>query len=124
MKFNKTKDMLQVDNIMNDLDTCGDTYCGNIITSNQLKEESTKFLKKVLKKCRSTTKPNNEIEHNLQKQKYDTCFTKYKNSSKYYKKLTKRKKCEDKYCNTYQKQMQNKLSFIAKKSKTKKIHGK
>jgi len=48
MKFSKTevKNMTELDNMIKDLDNCGDTYCGNIITSEQLKEEGHKFLKK------------------------------------------------------------------------------
>jgi hypothetical protein len=35
--------------MVNDLDKCGDKYCGNIITSKQLKKEGTTFFKMLLK---------------------------------------------------------------------------
>ena len=49
MKFSKKEldKMNNLDNLMNDLNTCGDKYCGNIITSQQLKEEGFKFFKNV-----------------------------------------------------------------------------
>ena len=49
MKFSKTEmdNMKKIDNMVNDLDNCGDKYCGNIITSHQIKEEGIKFLKNV-----------------------------------------------------------------------------
>jgi hypothetical protein len=112
MKFSKTKldNMNELDNAMNELDKCGDTYCGNIITSNLIKEEGTKFLKNVTKKCRSNTIPKNEKDYKIYQKKYNKCFTKYKKHSNYYKKLTKRKKCEDKKCSIYQKKIKKILS--------------
>lgn len=110
MKINK------IDNIMNKLDKCGDKYCGNIITSTQIKEEEIKFLENVRKKCRSKTIPKNEKENKIQQQKYDKCFTKIKKRSKYPKKLTQRKKCEDKKCSIYQKKIQKILSMRKKNS--------
>ena len=104
-------DTTKLDNIMNNLDNCGDTYCGNIITSTAIKEEESKFLKNVTKKCRSKKIPKNENEYKIQNQKYDKCFTKYKKRSNYYKRLTQRKKCEDKHCSIYQKKIQKILSF-------------
>ena len=99
-----------IDKTMKDLDNCGDKYCGNMITAAELKKEGDEFLHKVLKKCRSKTTPKNEKEYKLQRQKYDKCFTKYKTRSKYNKRLTQRKKCEDKYCSKYQKKIQSLLS--------------
>lgn len=99
MKFSKTEldNMNKIDNMVSDLDNCGDKYCGNIITSDQMKEEGIKFSKNVTQKCRrSKIIPNNEEEHKIQQKKYDNCFTKIKKRSKYAKKLTQRKKCEDK----------------------------
>ena len=110
MKFSKTEmdNMNKIDNMVNDLDNCGDKYCGNIITSHQIKEEGIQFSKNVTKKCRrSKTIPKNEEQHKIQQKKYDNCFTKIKKRSKYAKKLTQRKKCEDKKCSIYQKKIQN-----------------
>lgn len=104
MEFN------EIDNMMNDLDNCGDKYCGNIITAAQMKKEGLKFLKKVNKECRSKTIPKTEKEYKIQQKKYNKCFTKNKKSSKYNKKLTQRKKCEDKNCSVYQKKIKNMLS--------------
>ena len=111
MKFSKTEldKMQKLDNLMKELDSCGDKYCGNIITSARMKEEGDQFLKKVTKKCRSNIIPKNEKEDMIRRQKYDKCFTKYKKRSNYYKKLTQRKKCEDINCNNYQKQIQTLL---------------
>ena len=103
MKNNKN----EVDDAMIELDNCSDKYCGNIITSSRMKEEEAKFLKNVLQKCRSNSIPNNETEHKLHRQKYDKCFTKYKKRSNYYKKLTQRKKCQDKKCSGYQTKIEN-----------------
>jgi len=107
MKFSKSElnNMKELDNAMNELDKCGDIYCGNIITSNQIKEEGLKFLKNVTKKCRSSAIPKNKKDYKILQNKYDKCFTKYKNRSNYYKKLTQRKKCEDKTCSIYQKKL-------------------
>jgi hypothetical protein len=112
IKFNKKQidDMDKIDNMVKDLDNCGDKYCGNIITSDKLKEEGIKFLRNVTKKCRSKREPTNRKEFKLQFKKYNKCFTKYKKGTKYYKKLTKRKKCEDKKCSVYQKKIQKMLS--------------
>ena len=107
--------MNKLNSTMNELDKCGDKYCGNSITSNLIKEEGAKFLKLVTKKCRSNTLPKNEKEYKLQQQKYDTCFTNYKKRSNYHKKLTQRKKCEDKKCSIYKKKIQKILS--SKKNK-------
>jgi hypothetical protein len=104
----------EIDNVMNELENCGDTFCGNIITSTQMKNEDIKNLKNVSKKCRSKTIPKNEKDFKLQRQKYDTCFTKYKKTSNYYKKLTQRKKCEDKHCSIYQKKIKKILSSYKK----------
>ena len=112
MQFSKTEldKMNKLDNMMKELDNCGDKYCGNIVTSKQMKDEGLKFLNKVTKKCRSNIMPKNEKEDKIRRQKYDKCFTKYKKRSNYHKKLTQRKKCEDSNCNTYQKQIQKILS--------------
>ena len=120
MKFTKTElgKMVELDNAMENLDKCGDEYCGNIMTSKQIKEEGLKFLEIVLKKCRTNTKPKNEKEFKINRAKYDKCFTKHKKRSGYYKKLTRRKKCEDKKCSIYQKKVQGILS--TKKNKTQK----
>lgn len=91
----------QFDQAINDLNNCGDKYCGNIITSKLLKEEGVKFLKNVTKKCRSNKKPKNEKENKILRRKYDKCFTKYKKRSNYYKKLTQRNKCVNKKCSVY-----------------------
>jgi hypothetical protein len=110
--------MQNIDNAVQDLDNCGDTHCGNIITSQQMKEEGHLFLRKVLKTCRSTKQPNaqvNDIERKIEKDKYYKCFTKLKKRSKYNKRLTKRKKCEDKHCSVYQKKVQDVFSSIKKK---------
>ena len=80
-----------------------------------MKEEGHLFLKKVLKKCRSTTQPTNEQEYKIDKEKYNKCFTKLKKRSKYNKRLTKRKKCEDKHCSAYQKKVQDAFPSIKKK---------
>lgn len=116
MNFNKTevKNRTELDNMIKDLDNCGDTYCGNIITSEQLKEEGHKFLKKVTAKCRSTVIPKNSEENRKQFKEYDKCFTAYKKRSKYNKRLTQRKKCEDKKCKVYQNKIQKKLSSVKK----------
>lgn len=108
MKFSKKEldKMNKLDTMVNDLDNCGDKYCGNIITSKQLKEEGDKFFKKVTKKCRSKTTPKNRKEFKQQFKQYDKCFTKYKKGTKYYKNLTQRKKCEDKKCTIYQARIQ------------------
>ena len=106
MNINKTK-LNELNNVVKDLDKCGDKYCGNIIKSRELKKEERKFLKNITKKCRSTKIPKNEKEDKIRRRKYDKCFTKYKNNSKYYKKLTQRKKCEDKKCKVYQEKIQN-----------------
>ena len=108
MKFSKTEldNMKEIDRMMNDLDHCGDKYCGNIITSAQIKEEGSKFSKNVTKKCGSITIPKNEEEGKIQREKYDKCFTKIKKNSNYVKKLTQRKKCEDENCSVYQKRIQ------------------
>ena len=95
----------KIDKLMYDLDMCGDKYCGTIITSNQIKEEDMKFLQLVNKKCRSNSTPKNEREQIIKREKYKKCFTKLKKYSKYSKRLTKRKKCEDKNCKIYQKNM-------------------
>lgn len=123
MKFSKTEldNMNKIDNMVNDLDNCGDKYCGNIITSDQMKEEGIKFSKNVTQKCRrSKIIPNNEEEHKIQQKKYDNCFTKIKKRSKYAKKLTQRKKCEDKKCSIYQKNIQH---FLSRRRKNNSIGG-
>lgn len=104
MKFSKTEfnNMNEINNATNELDKCGDKYCGNIITSNIIKKEDIKFLKNVTKKCRSKTIPKNKKEYRILQQKYDKCFKKYKKQSNYHKKLTLRKKCENKKCRIYQ----------------------
>jgi serine/threonine protein kinase len=122
MKFSKTEldNMNKIDNMTNDLDNCGDKYCGNIITSEQIKEEGIKFSENVTKKCRSKTIPKTEKAYKIQQKKYDKCFTKIKKRSKYAKKLTQRKKCEDKKCSIYQKKIQN---FLSKRRKNISIGG-
>lgn len=105
MDFNKKQldIMNKLDRAINDLNNCGDKYCGNIITSKLLKEEGLKFLKNVTKKCRSNSVPKNEKEDKILRKKYDKCYTKYKKRSNYYKKLTQRNKCLDKNCSVYKK---------------------
>ena len=92
----------KIDDAIKDLDNCGDKYCGKSIKSSQIKKEEVKFFKLVTKKCRSKKIPKTEKENMLKQKKYDKCFTKYKNRSKYYKNLTKRKQCEDKKCKIHQ----------------------
>ena len=106
----------KIDNILEDLDKCGDKYCGNIITNADMKIQEQKFLEFINKKCNSRKNPTTEEEYNLQRTQYNKCFTKYKNRSKYYKRLTKRKKCEDKKCKKYQ----DKMKSILSKAKPKK----
>lgn len=96
----------QIDAIIDDLDKCGDTHCGNIITSAQIKTEGLKFLKKVNKKCKSKS--------DTQRKKYNTCFNRLQKTSKYARRLTKRKKCEDKNCKTHQDRLK---SFLANPKK-------
>jgi hypothetical protein len=110
MKFKKTKDMKIVDDLVNDLDYCGNKNCK--ISTKQLNKEGIKFLKNVTKKCRSNTIPKNKKEYDIKIKKYNKCFTKYKNRSVYNKNLTKRKKCEDKKCSKYQKKIAKKLASI------------
>jgi hypothetical protein len=95
-------DFNELDKTIKELDNCGDEYCGNIITSAELKEEGDKFLGCAMKKCKSQKIPETEKEHKSQRKNYDRCFTKLKRGSAYYKKLTQRKKCEDKKCGIYQ----------------------
>ncbi len=108
MNFSKKQldNMNKLEKAANDLDNCGDKYCGNIITSKLLKEEGLKFLKNVTKKCRSNRKPTNAKENKTLQKKYDKCFTKFKKRSNYYKKLTKRNKCVDKKCSVYIKKLE------------------
>lgn len=117
MNFSKAEiaEFQKIENMVKDLDKCGDKYCGNIITSKQLKEEGNIFFKNVTRKCRSNTIPKNKKEFKKQFKEYDKCFTKYKKRSNYYKKLTQRKKCEDKKCSIYQKKIQKMLA--SKKNK-------
>ena len=112
MKSNKPvlDNITNLENLVKELDKCGDKYCGNIVTSKVLKDEEIKFLKNVTEKCRSNVIPKNEKEDKIRRRKYDKCYTKYKKRSNYYKKLTQRKKCEDKKCGAYQQKMQ-KLKF-------------
>jgi hypothetical protein len=111
MKLSKKQAVIfdQFDNAMNELNKCGDEHCGDIITSSQIKEEESKFFKLVTKKCRSKKIPKTEKENKRKQQKYDKCFTKYKNRSKYYKNLTRRKKCEDEKCSVYQNKIKQML---------------
>jgi hypothetical protein len=104
-----------IDSLVNDLDKCGEQYCGSIITNADMKIQGEKFLKFINKKCKSKVNPATESEYNLQQIQYNTCFTKYKNRSKYHKRLTKRKKCEDKKC----KNIQTKINSFLMKSKLK-----
>ena len=109
----------QLDKLVDDLDKCGDLYCGSIITSNQIKEEDLKFLKMVNQSCNSKTLPQTEEQYKFQRKKYDECFTQMKSKSNYYKRLTQRKKCEDKKCKKIQDKIKKTLSKpkpIAKKS--------
>jgi len=115
MQFNELDN--EIDNMMIELDKCGDRYCGNIITAAKMKEEGLKFLKKVTKKCRSKKIPKTDKEYKQQQKNYDKCFTKYKKSSSYNKKLTQRKKCEDKNCSIYQKKIEQLLSKVRKDMK-------
>ena len=103
MNFNQS----EFDNLINELDNCGDKHCGSIITSKKLKEEGIQFLTHVTKKCTSKSKPKNQKENKLKFKKYDKCFTKYKKRSNYYKKLTQRNKCVDKNCSVYKKKLDN-----------------
>lgn len=104
----------QIDSVVNELNKCGDEHCGDIITSSQIKEDESKFFKLVTKKCRSKKIPKTEKENKRKQQKYDKCFTKYKNRSKYYNNLTRRKKCEDKNCSMYQRKIKQMLSSAIK----------
>jgi hypothetical protein len=69
-------DFNELDKTIKELDNCGDEYCGNIITSAELKEEGDKLVKamknvnpkKYLKRKRNTNHSEN----------YDRCFTKLK----------------------------------------------
>ncbi len=112
MKFTASQlnDFNKVDKLMNELNTCGDQHCGNIITSEQIKGEELEFLNLVNSKCRSKEIPKTKEEDLIMRKKYDTCFKKLRNSSNYYKKLTKRKKCEEKKCGVYRKKLQKMLS--------------
>ena len=70
MELSKTQidDFNKIDDIIKDLDNCGDKYCGNSIKSSQIKKEELKFLKLVTKKCRSKKIPKTKKE-NIVKQK-------------------------------------------------------
>jgi len=103
-------DFSGLDKLVDDLDKCGDTYCGKIITRNQMKEEELKFLKSLQKNCASKTNPQTEQEYNLQRKKYDECLTQMKTKSDYYKRLTQRKKCEDQKCKIIQDKIKKTLS--------------
>jgi hypothetical protein len=81
------------------LDNCGDEYCGNIITSAELKEEGDKFLRCAMKKCKSQKIPETERNTN-HSENYDRCFTKLK-GLRIIKKLTQRKNAKIK-CGIYQ----------------------
>ncbi len=105
-----------LETLMDELNACGDKYCRNIVTTKQMKEEELKFLKKVMKTCRAKTMPKTQEEDQIQKEKYNRCFTKLKNASKYYKKLTQRKQCEDKYCRAQQSQIQKRLKKRSRKT--------
>lgn len=107
-------DFSEINRLVDDLDKCGDQYCGNIITKNKMKEEELKFLEMVNKTCRSKTNPKTEKEYNLQRKKYENCLLQLKGKSNYYKKLTLRKKCEDQKC----KKIQDKIKKTLSKSKT------
>lgn len=107
-------DFSEINRLVDDLDKCGDQYCGNIITRNKMKEEELKFLEMVNKTCRSKTNPKTEKEYNLQRKKYTNCLVQLKGKSNYYKKLTLRKKCEDQKC----KKIQDKIKKTLSKSKT------
>ena len=100
MEFTKTEqdNMKNVEDKTNKLNSCGDNHCGHIITSESLQEKEKDFLGKVLQLCRSTEPPKNEEEDKKQREEYNTCFTKYKNCSTYYDKLTQRKVCEEQNC--------------------------
>jgi hypothetical protein len=103
-------DFSGLDKLVDDLDKCGDTYCGNIITKKEMKEEDLKFLKSLQKNCASKTNPATEQEYNLQRKKYDKCLTQMKTKSDYYKRLTQRKKCEDQKCKIIQDKIKKTLS--------------
>ena len=102
MNFSKTEQD-RIDKLMIELNNCGDTYCVNTITSDQIETEGLKNLKGATKKCHSKKKSKTKKELLLQNKKYNACFKKY--YSKYAKKLTKRKKCEDKKCSIIQKEL-------------------
>lgn len=110
--------MKKLDDTMMELNKCGDEQCPNIITAKEMEEQGLEFGRKVMKKCRSKSMPKNEQEYKIQARKYNACFKKFRNSTPYYKKLTQRKKCEDKKCSIYQKKIQKMLD--SKKNKTKK----
>lgn len=103
-------DFSEIDRLVDDLDKCGDQYCGKIITRNQMKEEELKFLDLVNKNCRSKTNPRTEEEYNKQMKHYDNCLAQLKSKSNYHKRLTLRKKCEDQQCKMIQEKIQKALS--------------
>lgn len=113
-------DFSGLDKLVDDLDKCGDVYCGKIITRNQMKEEELKFLDSVQNTCASKTNPQTEQEYNLQSKKYDECLTRMKSQSNYYKKLSQRKKCEDQKCKIIQEKIKKTLSKHALKVSSKK----
>ena len=103
-------DFSGLDKLVDDLDKCGDRYCGNIITKTDMKEEDLKFLKSVQNTCASKTNPATEAKYNLQSKKYDECLTRMKTKSDYYKRLSQRKKCEDQKCKIIQDKIKKTLS--------------
>ena len=107
-------DFSDIDNAIDELDRCGDNHCGHIITSSQIKEMDPKISKWISKKCRSKKIPKTEEEHRINQKNYNACFTKVRKSSKYQKRLTKRKKCEDKKCKSVQQKIKKILSSTRK----------
>jgi hypothetical protein len=108
----------EIDNAMNELDKCGDKHCGHIITSSHIKEMEPKVLRFITKKCRSKKIPKTEEEDKINQQNYNKCYEKFKKHSKYSRRLTKRKKCEDKKC----KYIQEKIKKILSSSTRKKLN--
>jgi len=65
-----------------------------------------KHLDNITRKCRSNKIAKTEKDFKRNRKRYDACLQKYKKRSSYFKKLTQRKKCEDKKCKMYQKNIQ------------------
>lgn len=122
MKFSKREieRMKQIDDMMDELNKCGDEQCGNIITAKEMKEEGLKYFKLVREKCNSKSVPKNAEEDKIQREKKEKCYKKYQNQSTYNKRLTLRKKCEDKKCGMYKNKLNDVATIKHKKKKARK----